>query len=93
MVISEHHLMCSLSENLKPLVSWTDDSLQGYGGHWKDEIVQETWKTSRELSSIFILELTIDWLALEHWPILERRDIPAKGLGEGTSAVTYVKHE
>ena len=49
--------------------------------------------TSRELSSIFILELTIDWLALEHWPILERRDIPAKGLSEGTSAVTYVKHD
>jgi len=41
-------------------------------------------KTSRELSPI-------DWLALEHSPIIERRDIPAKGLGEGTSAVTYVK--
>ena len=43
----------------------TDASLEGYGGHWKDEIFQGTWNDEQKLSSLNLLELTTIWLALE----------------------------
>ena len=46
---------------------FTDASMEGWGGHWKEQVIQGSWNVEEQTMHINMLELLAVWRVLEHF--------------------------